>query len=137
MHRYSRGDYCPASVTPTGGATTVLNIKNHSFDLMATLFDVTGTGSGGGTARIGGKLDFNGTINAALDLDALPWLAIPNILPLTRGITAFYVSPIAFIQVPTIVEKFHGQSAVDSEVQYSFDVKMDAHSGLLIFPPIA
>ncbi len=139
---FQRGDFVPASfqsVAPGGTPTTngplvILNIKGHTLDLIAMLYDVTSSGSGGLKARLGGTLDAEGTINASLDLDLVPYGA-PLIVAANSGIAVFGVSPTKGIQVPVIIERVPFKSGVDSEVQYSIQCKMNQLAGFLVYPP--
>lgn len=136
MFNFQRGDFVPVTVQTAGLPAVLLNIKGHTLDLTCLLFDVTSTGSGGVTARISGKLDAAGTVNADFDADAPPYVNPPAIMPGLRGICVFGVSPVRGIQVPTICEKLHFESSVESEVKYSFDVKMNSLAGLFVFPAL-
>ena len=136
MFNYQAGVFVPAQWQPQGGNTSVLNIYEHTLDLSILLIDVTSSGSGGTRARIGGPVDAAGTINTSFDLDQAPWSPELSISPGIRGIASFGVSPTRFIQVPSRVEKLHLASARDREVQQSFDVKCDALTGLIVYPPL-
>lgn len=136
INNFQRGDLVPASWTPTGGGTAVLQIKNHNIDISALLVDVTHTGLGGVTGRIGQKIDAAGSINADFDLDFPPYGNPPLIVPATSGICVFGVSPAKGIQIPSIVERLRFQSAVETAVQYSFDVKCNRLAGALVFPSL-
>lgn len=123
---------------PTGGAAQRLNIKGYSLDLSCLLFDVTHTASGGNTARIAGKADASGTINADFDLDLPPYAASPLIVPGVSGLCLFYVNVAQskFFQVPTIIEKVRYESQVESYLKYSFEVKMNSLAGAFVFPAL-
>jgi len=131
MATFVRGDLAPVALrTPTG----FMNITGYSLDHTVLLYDVTHTGFGGaGTARIGGKPDVAGTINADLDIDLAPFGGTLAILPGTSGIIFFYVSNTNVpgqvvgkaVQVPVIVEKLHWETAIQSQLKYSLDIKMD------------
>lgn len=134
-----RGDQCPAIWQPVnlGLPASALNIHDDSLDLTALLIDVTNTGSGGLTSRLVGKLDAAGTVNADVDLNIPPYLAPLFIVPGVSGVVGKTVGPLGRIfQVPVSVEKVHYQSAIDTEVKYSFDHKMNARAGFLIYPTL-
>lgn len=134
MFNLQRGDLVPAAWFPIGGAITLLNIRSHNLDISALLFDVTSSGSGGLTARLAGKVDCAGTIQADYDLDLSPYLAVPAIVTAGRGFAYFYLSPTRFFQIPAVIEKVHYEVAVESEVKYSWDVKCDSRVGALVYP---
>lgn len=136
MPNFLRGDFAPFAFQPKGGANTILNIKSQNADFTALLFDVTSTGSGGVRARISGLLDCKGTVNADFDLDQPPYGTPPTLLPGTLGIGSYYFSQPnnKFIQIPCIIEKVHYESAVESEVKYSFDFSIASNAGLLVYP---
>lgn len=131
-----RGDQLPALWLPQGLGLVTLNIHDDNLDIEALLLDVTNTGSGGLTSRLAGKLDASGTINATFDLNAPPYLAPLFVLPGQSGVYGKGMSPNSAksIQVPAIIGKVHYQSGVDSELKYSFDVKMNARAGFLVYP---
>ncbi|MCC6421628.1 MAG: hypothetical protein IT429_25695 [Gemmataceae bacterium] len=122
------------SFQPAGGASTEVPVTGHNLDIMAQLFDVTQTSHNGGTARIAGKTDVSGTVNGALDADAMPHNAPLSIRPGTRGIILQKITPTKAVQVPVIVEKLHYEAAVGNEVRFSFDVKYNVLAGDLVYP---
>lgn len=130
------GHYAPVIWQATGGTASVLQIRDHTVDLSVMLHDVTHTGTDGVRARIAGPLDAAGTVNASLDLDLPPFQGPISLQPGFQGICAFGFTPAKFLQVPTRVEKLHFASAVDKEVTYSFDVKMDAFAGVVVYPSL-
>lgn len=136
MFNYQRGDFVGVVFAATGLAPYTLGIKSHSLDLTCLLFDVTSTLSGGITARISGKLDAKGTVNADFDADAPPYGNPPAIIPGVRGICLFGVSAVRAVQVPVVVEKLHFESSVEAEVKYSFDCSMDSLAGQFVFPAL-
>lgn len=132
-----RGDSCPAFWQATGYALAPpLNIHDDTLDIEALMIEVTNTGSGGVTSRLGGKLDASATVNSEFDLNAQPYLAPFYLLPGLSGIYGKTVAPLGprVIQVPTIISKTHYQSAIDTDVKQSFDVKCNARAGYIIFP---
>jgi hypothetical protein len=100
------------------------------------LFDVSNTGNVSGRSRLAGLFDCAGTINTFLDLDLPLYVAGINVAPSVRGIAAFGVSLLRAIQTPMIIEKLHFATTVDQALEASFDAKMDARSGFLVFPPV-
>ncbi len=136
-NNFISGHRCPCSFAPIGQGATVLNIKGQNLDEDGLIFDVSHTGTGGRTARIAGKADHKGTVNADLDADQPPWLSPPNIRFGTKGIILMFFSPNRPIQIPVIVAKAHFESAIESEVKYSFDVQEDVLSGVIVYPAVA
>jgi hypothetical protein len=138
-NNFQRGDLLPVVFIPAGGAQNVLNVRGWSGDHEVLRFDVTNTGHGGQTARITGKEDWRGTINADFDLDAAPYgngAGQPNIRAGTAGVIACYVATdlSKAIQIPVIISKVHYESAVESQLKYSFDVEMSVLAGFFIYP---
>ena len=131
---FQRGDLGYFVTQPLGGAATTLNVTSHSLDIECALFEVLNTGSGGFMARIAGRTDAKGTINADWDFDLPCYLTPPSILPAVRGLCQFGLGPAKGIQVPTIIGKVHYEVAVQSQVKYSFDVAMDSRAGALVYP---
>ncbi len=132
------GHFAPvvfANAAAAGGVGVQLDIKDHTVDLTVLLHDVTNTGTGGVRARIAGPLDAQGTVNADLDLDSPPYGAAA-IFPGVRGLCLFGFSLSRALQIPVRVEKLHFAAAVDKEVMYSFDVKMDANAGVVVYPAL-
>ncbi len=136
-NNFQSGHACPVQFAPSGGALTTLNVKGWSLDEDGLLFDVTHTGTGGRTARIAGKADHKGTVNADYDADLPPYLDPPRIRFGTKGVILMFVSPNKPIQVPVIVAKVHYESAIESEVKYSFDVEESVLSGVIVYPAAA
>lgn len=118
----------------------VLNIRGWTGDDECLRFDVTHTGHSGETARITGKRDWRGTVQADFDLDAPPYnnaAGGPNIRSGTRGVIRKYVAPVGqakFIQIPVVIAKVHYETAVESQFKYSFDVEQSILAGDKIFP---
>lgn len=120
---------------PTGQASVTLNITGWNGDHDGLLFEVTHTGHGGHCARISGRDDWKGTVQADFDLDAPPYLSTtPNIRFGTTGIIRKFVSTTKFIQVPVVIAKVHYESAVQSQLKYSFDVAMSVLAGTMVYP---
>lgn len=132
-----RGDVISGVWAPinVGVPPQLLNMKNDSVDLSCLLYDITNTGSFGVKSRLAGTADYSGTINATFDLANPPYLPPLYILPGMQGIYGKGVSVSGkVIQLPVVLEKVHYQSGVESEVQYSADVKGSARAGTLIYP---
>jgi hypothetical protein len=136
MQNFARGDQGFFAIQPTGGVATQVNITSHSLDLEVALFEVLNTGSGGVMARLVGRLDAKGTVNADFDLDLAAYLPIPNINVGVRGLTQFGLAPGRPIQIPSVIGKVHYEVAVTSQVKYSFDVSMDGRAGVVVYPAI-
>lgn len=116
------------------GATTILSIKQMSLDEEGVIADVSHTRTASRTARIAGKGDHKGTINATFDLDQKPYFATPNIRFGSLGVVACGFDPNFAIQIPAIVTKTHYESAFESEVRYSFDFAESVFSGAIVYP---
>lgn len=134
-------NYVPGHLTPvqwqaTGGALATLSIKSHNLDISVLLHDVTSTRHAGVRARLAGPLDAAGTVNNALDLDVPPYLTPPTILPGVGGVAAWGLSSTRAIQLPLICEKLGFTSAIEQEVQWNADWKMDARQGVVIYPAL-
>ena len=135
MNNFVPGHFAPVAWQANGGTAFTLQIREHSVDLTVLLHDVTHTGTSGVRARIAGPLDCQGNVQATLDLDAPPWGPVA-LLPGYRGICAFGVSPTRSLQLPVSVEKLRLQSSTEKEVNYSFDVKMNALAGVIVYPAL-
>lgn len=116
------------------GAAARLNVTGWSGDREVLTFDVTHTGSGGNTARIAGKRDGRGNVNADFDADAPPYAAVPSIQEGVSGIITEYVSITKFIQTPVIIKKLHFESAVGSQCKWNFDWEMNSLAGSFVYP---
>ena len=134
LNNFSRGDLIVFNMTPSGGANVTLGIKSHNIDLECAVNDVTNTRHGGGTAVLGSKENGKGTVSAALDLDEMPHDAPFTVRPRMKGIMFFGLSPALAIQFPFMVTSLHYETAVESEVRWSFSVTMDVISGSLVYP---
>lgn len=132
---FQRGDLAFFQFQPIGGGITTLNITEHNLDIEVALFEVLNTGSGGFMARIVGRTDAKGTINADFDVD-IPNYLVPQILPGVRNLSQFGLAPLRGIQIPSVVSKLHYSVAVSSQVKYSFDVAMDSRAGAVVYPAI-
>lgn len=131
------GDSAGLAWQPVGVAfSSLLNVKEASQDLMALLLDVTGTLAGGIRHRIAGPIDGASEVTASIDMDGPPY-ATPILLgPGLRGLLLYFVSaPLnkAF-QIPSIVEKVHYQYSIETEVRYSFSLKVSGLVGALLNP---
>jgi len=134
MQNYQAGINLPVAFQPTNGSNTVLNIRGWSGDHEIAIFDVTHTGSGGHTARITGKDDWRGSVNAVFDLDQPAYSTPPSIRPGVKGIIQKYVATNKVIQIPVVITKVHYESAVENELRYNFDVAMDSITGVMVYP---
>lgn len=119
-----------------GGVAGLLQVKSHTLDEDGLIFDVSHTLTGGRTARIAGKADTKGTVNADFDADLPPYLPPVNIRFGTLGFIAFYYQPTKPIQIPVIVTKVHYEAAIENEVKYSFDVAENVLIGVVVYPAI-
>ena len=131
------GHFAPILWRAAGTPADVqLNIKDHNVELSVLLHDVTHTGTAGIRARIAGPLDAAGSVNASLDLDAPPYMTTISLFPGTQGLCLFSFTLTRALQIPVRVEKLKFQVAVDKEVMYGFDVKMDALAGVIVYPAL-
>lgn len=136
LNNFQPGHFGSALWQPTGGALVTVQIKEHTVDISVLLHDVTHGGTGGVRARIAGPLDAAGTVNADLDLDAPPYGPVA-LFPGVRGVTGLvYVPAKGPLQIPCRVEKVHYALSMEKEISYSFDVKIDALSGIAVYPAL-
>lgn len=134
MNNYQDGAQTIIQFASPGGAVTTLSVRSSSEDLESILHDVTGTSHKGLTARIGGKLDLSSSLTAAFDLDVAPWILPPLIVPNANGILFFGLSANGVgISCGVIVGKLHFEQAVDKEIIYGFDVKMNILAAPLVY----
>ena len=131
---FQAGDRVPAQWAPLGGVNATLNITQHTLDISALLIDCSNSGGGGLRQRIAGLQDVAGTLTAEHDLDFPAYLAVPFIVQGARGLAAFFVSPLRGIIFGAVIEKVHYETAKETSVRYSFDVKLDGRSGPIIYP---
>lgn len=130
---YQRGDLIDF-IVQINQESTELSIKNHTLDIESITHDVTGTQHGGATARIGGKVDARGTVNAAFDLDNPIYNRPPDINVNSTGVALFGVGEDGTgIQVPFIVKRVHYEASVETEVRYSFDIELNVLAGELVY----
>lgn len=111
-----------------GGATTLL-VKSWSWDEAVEKLDVTHTGTTGIQAVIAGILRGDGTVEANVDITALPNATPPTIIPGSKGTITFNVGSSTPHSCPVMVAKVHWASAVDGVVNYSFDTTLDYLTG--------
>ena len=133
---FVRGDFGFFQFQAQGGALTVLCVTGHSLDIEVMVFEVVNTCSGGLMARIAGRTDVKGTVNADLDIDEVPYGNPPNVIPGTRGFAVFGLTTINVprsIQVPCLIIKTHYEVAMNTQVKYSFDVGLDSRLGALVY----
>src|SRR5438270_127319 len=116
MNAFQRGDLLGVRWLPSGNSRTqTLGVKGWTIDDMLLLFDVTNTRhQGAGTARIGGKGDFAGTVNMDFDADDAGWMSPNAVVKGQSGLMFFYLTPTSPVQLPAIIEKLNFVSAVDS-----------------------
>lgn len=139
---FVRGDLVPVSFQAVGLAIQRLNIKGHTLKLSSLTFDVTHTGHGGQTARLGGKEDAKGHVDADLDLDLAPWLvAAPRIQNGVSGLCLFWIAnpadkPNGYFQVPIIIPNVDYTSQVESQLKWGFDVEMNKIVGSFVYPAL-
>jgi hypothetical protein len=139
-NNFQRGDLLPVVFIPDDQANVTLNVRGWSGDDEVLRFDVTNTGHGGQTARIAGKQDWRGTVQADFDLDVPPYntnAGGPRIRAGQGGVIRKYVSQTAqdkYIQIPVLIAKVHYESAVESQLKYSFDVEMSVLFGDFVYP---
>ena len=134
-NRFITGDKVSMAWVPSaGGGNQVLNIKGMSLDAEVIIADVTHTGTGGRTARIAGKGDTKGTINASFDLDLKPYTAPRGIREGANGVVVLGFDPAFPIQIPAVIAKVHVESAIENEVKYSFDYNENVLAGVVVYP---
>lgn len=133
-NRFITGEKVKLTWQPVGGQATVLNIKTLSLDEDGVVADVSHTGTNSRTARICGKGDHKGTVNADYDLDQKPYNPPISIRFGSAGVILMGFDPNFPIQIPCRVLKTHYESAIENEVKYSFDIAEDVFSGVLVYP---
>jgi hypothetical protein len=135
VNNFQRGDLLPVFFQPFGAnAAQRLNVTGWEGGRDVLLFDVTHTGlNGAGTARIAGKRDGTGTVNADYDADLSPYAAY-GIQEGVSGVILEYITPTRAIQTPIIIEKLNFQSAAGSQLKYNFSWKMNVLAGLFVYP---
>lgn len=112
-------------------------MTGHTISVSALLFDVSNSGSGGRTARVAGKKDTSGEVQADFDLDAPPFNSPPTIEPGQSGLLLSYISPTAPIQWPGVIEKVdYVCSGQNTQVKYSFSVKENCRAGSFVYPAL-
>ena len=116
------------------GPVTVLSIKGMSLDEECIIADVSHTRTASRTARIAGKGDHKGTINATFDLDAKPYFPIPNIRATSVGLAVLGFDPRFPIQIPCIIPKTHYEMTIEQDVKYSFDFAENVLAGVIVYP---
>lgn len=131
---FQPGHKLPVAFQPTGGGLSTLNVKGWNFEEDGALFDVSNTGHNGRTARIAGKADTKGSVNADFDADVPPYLPPPSIRFGTTGIIQWFVTPTKAVQLPVIVGKLHFEASIESEEKYSFDVSENVLVGVPVYP---
>lgn len=133
---YARGDFAFLLWQPVGGAAVTLCITSHNLDISVLTYETISTCSGGLMARLVGRTDAKGTVNADLDLNAPPYLAPQSIIPGLSGILVFGLAPGRGIQVPILIPKIHYEAAVQDKVKYSWDAELNSNIGQLVYPAI-
>ena len=138
LNSFQSGHQLPVKFQATGqGAVATLNVKGWNLDEEVLIFDVTHTGTGGRTARIAGKADTKGTVNADFDADVPPYLPAPSIRAGTTGVILCFVTPNKAVQIPVIISKLHFESAIENELKYSFDYQENVLAGVVVYPATA
>lgn len=142
MNNYQPGFACPVQWVPydlgkISGRLVTLDVESHSVDISVILSEIMHTGLGGDTGRLANRRDASGTVNADFDADLPPYLDPPRLREGQSGYILFYYSALSLkrpIQVPMIIEKLHYEMQQGSHTKYSFDVKMNALIGTIIYP---
>ena len=133
-NNFISGHKAPVAIQVLGFTAGTLNVRGWSLDEEVLVFDVTHTGTGGRTARIAGKADHKGTVNADYDADIPPYLAPVGIRAGGIAVILFFVSPSKPIQVPVLITKVHYEAAIENEVKYSFEVAENVLAGVIVYP---
>lgn len=119
------------------GTVALLCVTSHTMEELVQLFDVSNTCHNGRTARLAGKGDHSGTINADMDLDAPPYLNPPYIRAGVSGVMYSHFKHYALglpMQIPVIIEKVHYEFSIGSQSKWSFDVKENCLAGTFAMP---
>lgn len=134
-NNFQRGDLIPTAFQVFGTSNLFnMEVRKHAHDEEVLTFDVTSTKHGGITARIAGKFDAKGTVEAFVDIDEAPWKATPFIRPGVAGLFARYASPTLFWQIPALIQHVHYQQAIDNAFEYSFDWQLSSIFGVFVYP---
>ncbi len=131
-NNFVSGHSNPVKFTPAGGAEQTLNIESWDETTDGLIFEVTHSGTTGLAARIAGRKDVKGRVQASLDLDLFPWAAGTSIDFGQKGVIKCYVSATKFEQIPIIIAEVHERSAVNENVKYDFSFQLDTLSGSLV-----
>jgi hypothetical protein len=135
LFNFQRGDQLPVWFQPLGANTAQrLNVTGWDGSREVVTFDVTNTGSGGNTARLGGKRDGSGKISMDWDADVNTFIAPFTIIEGISGIILEYTSATKFIQTPIIIQKIDFSSATTSQLKYVVNWQMNSIAGLYVLP---
>lgn len=135
LNAFQRGDQLPVFFAPSGFAvSTRMNVTGWNGSRSVVLFDVTNSGHGGNTARLGGKRDGSGEITLDHDADNPHYLTPYFIVEGTSGIILEFITPTKAIQTPIIIEEIPWTSAVGSQLKVAIKWKMNSLAGLYVLP---
>lgn len=134
MNRFITGDKVSMQWAPAGGPGITLNIKGMTLDEECVIADVSHTGTNSRTARIAGKGDTKGSIQADFDLDLKPYTAPRSIRAGSLGVVVLGFDPAFPVQIPAIVAKVRYETAIENEVKYSFDYNENVLAGVIVYP---
>jgi hypothetical protein len=108
-----------------GGATS-LAITSWSWSERVRELMTTHTGSSGREAMIAGVLSGEGTVEANVDIAALPVAAAPGIIAGAKGAIVFDTGTTTDWTVHVMVTQLNFKSSVDGLLTYNFNVKFDS-----------
>lgn len=116
-----------------GSNFVIMCVTGHSWSEMIDAIDVTSTCHNGIQALLAGILRGEGNVKANVQSDVLPFNSL-GIRAGVNGLLEFYYGyPIPFT-APCMIVKLNHKSAVESKVEYDFDVRLNTLAGAYTSP---
>src|ERR1041384_805735 len=116
------------------GTATTLNITAWSWAEEVMKLVTTHTGSAGIQAVLAGILDGEGSVEANVDIAALPNAAAPGIIAGAKGTITFNTGTSVVYSIHVMVTQVPWKSSVNGLLQYSFNVTLDSTTGTYVRP---
>jgi hypothetical protein len=126
---YRAGYDLGATFTVDGGGAVAINITSWSWSERVRELITTHTGSSGREAMIAGVLSGEGTVEANVDIAALPNAAAPGIIAGAKGTIVWDCGVGTDWSVHVMITQLNFKSSVDGLLTYNFNVKLDNTSG--------
>lgn len=133
---FQAGFSANASFTPTGGATTALNITSWSWSENVNSLEVTHTGTGGLSAFIAGVLTGDFSFDANFDTAANPFASSPSLKAGKKGVITLNTNTTAPWSIGVMIEKVDHKAAVNGLIQFTVSGKLDVISGSYSYPTV-